>query len=134
MAKVPGKLGFSQPEHGTTGATTAKNKGKLGFEQPNKGTGKTSTKKSPGKLGFTQKTAPITKNSTAKNKGSAPFAQPKKGGSAAMPKETASAKTANAPMKKVSGSGKPVAPKTKSLKSFKSTDDLIAFRKKKFGV
>ena len=50
-----------------------------------------------------------------------------------MPKETASAKTANAPMKKVKSAGTPVAPKTKALKSFKSTEELVAYRKKRYG-
>lgn len=133
MSKNPGTVKFDQPNHGTTGTSTGKNPGKVPFEQPNKGTGKTSSKKTPTKLPFTQKTAAVTKSTTGKNPGKADFVQPSKGGSAPMPKTSTVASTANAKMTKQKA-GKPVAPKTAALKKFKSTDDLVAYRKKKYGV
>lgn len=132
MSKNPSKVGFEQPNHGTTGSTTSKNKAKVGFEQPQAKAGKTTAAKNPGKLGFTQKSAPAKGSSTKKNAAKVGFEQPSHGGSAAMPRaadkqgvvQKKAAKTGKAP-----GSVGPSAGVT-----MKSVDDLMAYRKKKFGV
>lgn len=129
MKKVPGKLDFSQPSHGVTGSSSAKNPSKVSYAQPKREAGAVSAKKNPTNVPFTQKTAPFTPKSSAKNAASAPFAQPKKGGSAPMPKETAVAETANPAAKKAKGQPN-VAPKAK----MKSISDVLNYRKKRYGM
>ncbi len=125
MAKVPGKVGFTQKTTPKTAPSTKKNAGKVGFDQPTQKAGKTSSKKNPGKVGFTQKTAAKTAPSTKKNPGKVGFDQ----------KSTGSTKTG------VSYSAKPVAPpagKTKKAAKvapkMKSLDDVKKFAKKKYGI
>lgn len=126
MSKNPGKVGFSQPDHGKTGTTTAKNKGTVSFkQQPGRApAGGKTTKKNPSESKSDMKTTPKTGNSSAKNPGKVGFTQPSKGGSAPMPKASAGAIAPKAGGFKA----KAVAPK------FKGTDDLRAYRKKKYGV
>lgn len=130
MAKVPGKVGFDQPAHGTGATTSTKNKGNLGFKQPAKGTGGTSSAKNKGKVGFTQPDKGQGGTSSKKNAGNASFTQPNRAGkTASLPKSTNPGKvTAKAGKVKMPVN---VAPKTGKMGS---VDDLLKYRKKKFGV
>lgn len=130
MSKVPGTVGFDQPEHGKGKTSTAKNPGKLGFKQPKVAAGKTSTKKNPSKVGFSQPKHGTTANSKKKNKGTVGFDQPNRAGKTAkVPKFEGKSVGSGTKIK----SAKAVAPKAKGGK-MKSLDDVVAYRKKKHGV
>lgn len=128
MSKVPGTVGFTQPTHGSGKTTTAKNKSKVGFVQPNQGKGKTSAAKNKTNVPFSQPNHGSTKASTKKNPGTVGFVQPnpaKK--STSMPKYEG----------KNIGKGanfKPAGKVAPSTGKFKSTDDLVSYRKKKYGI
>lgn len=125
MSKVPGKVGFDQPSHGEGKTTTAKNKTKVGFTQPNHGTGKTSSKKNPSKVGFSQPSHGKGGTSTKKNPSKVGFDQPNRAGkTVSMPKYAGANVGKGAKVKKAGA----VAPK------FTSTDALVAYRKKKYGI
>lgn len=134
MSKVPGKAGFVQPTHGKGGTSSAKNKGAVAFKQGSASAGKagkTSSKKSPGKLGFTQKTTPNKGNSTAKNPGKVGFDQPNPA------KKTVAMPVVGKMKSKVAPSGLDFKkPKSVSTPAggFKSTDQLVAYRKGKYGA
>lgn len=126
MSKNPGKVGFMQPAHMKTGHSTGKNPSKLGFTQPGHGKGGTSSKKSPGKLGYTQPNHGKTGSSTAKNPAKVGFVQKVHGTPVKMP-----AASGAGPVGAKMGKAKAppaVGPKMKSL------DDVMAYRKKTYGV
>lgn len=129
MSKNPSNVSFTQPSHGTGKTSSAKNKSKVGFVQPNKGTGKNKSgmMNVPGKVPFSQPNHGVTKSSTKKNPGKVGFDQPnpaKK--TTAMPKYEGKNVGKGAKIRPA----KDVAPKA----GFKSTEDLVKFRRKKYGV
>ncbi len=131
MSKVPAKVDFVQPKHGMGGTSSKKNPSKVDFKQPAPAAGKTSSKKSPGKLPFQQKTAAMTGSSSKKNAGKVGFDQKKHGGSAAMPAAPKAQKVAP-PVGKFKKPGKVNPPAMAG--GFKSVDQVVAFRKGKYGA
>lgn len=127
-SKNPGKVGFTQPQHGQGKTSSVKNKSKVGFSQPSHGKGKTSAKKSPGKVGFSQPNHGIGGTTTRKNASKVGFDQPNRAGkSVSMPKADAKNVGKGAKIKAAKNVG-PFAGKKPSV------DGILAFRKKKYGV
>ena len=125
---VKGKVDFKQPEHGQGGTSSAKNKSKVGFQQPSHGKGKNKSgmMNVKGKVGFDQPSHGKGGTSSKKNPGKVGFQQPnpakKSVGTGVSVKGYTGAK-----MGKAKGAPK-VAPKMKSM------DDVLAYRKKTYGV
>lgn len=131
MSKVAGTAPFKQPAHGQGKTSSAKNKGMASFQQnPARGkAGKTSSKKNPTNVSFQNDRDPAGKTSSKKNPGQASFVQPnpaKK--NATTPKWDAKNVGKGAKTKKAGKVAPPAGGK------FKSVDQVVAYRKSKYGI
>lgn len=130
MGKVPATVPFKQPMHGQGKTTSAKNKSKVGFKQNPaiKGAGKTSSKKNKSEVSFVQPSKGSGGKSSKKNPSKVGFEQPNRAGKTAS---TLSFEGKNVGKgAKVKPAGKVAPPAGK----FKSIDQVVAYRKKKYGV
>lgn len=130
MGKVPANVSFKQPAHGHGKTTSAKNKSKVGFKQsPALGAaGKTSSKKNPSKVSFVQPSKGSGGKSSKKNAGKAGFEQPNRAGKTASTLKFEGKNIGKGAKIKKAGNVAPPAGK------FKSIDQVVAYRKKKYGV
>lgn len=130
MSKVPANVPFKQPAHGQGKTTSAKNKSKVPFQQnPARGAaGKTSAKKNKGTVGFVQPSKGSGGKSSKKNPGQVGFDQPNPAGKTAKVIKFEGKNVGKGAKVKKAGNVAPPAGK------FKSIDQVVAYRKKKYGI